>query len=290
MKSICVIGGSGFLGSHVADALSIAGHEVQILDKVHSKWIKSNQKMIVGDISDLQTLDEATSNMYAVYNFAGLSDLNLAMDHPIETIQENILGNANILEACRKNQVKRFFYASTVYANAREGSFYRCSKKAAEEYIEEYKERFGLDYTILRFGSLYGSRSGDSNGLYRIVKSAIQTGRLSYQGSMDSLREYIHVEDAAQACIAALDEEFLNKTIILTGQEAMKVLDLLEMIREIIAIDEPIQFSDEPQIGHYVRTPYSEKRRTGLKYIPTVHIDLGQGLLELIDEIREELK
>lgn len=289
MKSICVIGGSGFLGSHVADALSSAGHNVRILDKVHSRWLKSNQEMMVGDISSVETLDKATVNMHAVYNFAGLSDLNSAMNQPIQTIEANILGNANILEACKNNGVKRFFYASTVYANGREGGFYRCSKKAAEEYVEEYKEIFGLDYTILRFGSLYGSRSSSSNGLYRIIKSAILTGKLTYQGSKDSLREYIHVEDAARACVEALSDEFLNKTIILTGQEAMKVLDLLEMIREIIEIDEPVHFSDEPQIGHYTRTPYSEKRRTGLKYIPNVHIDLGQGLVELINEIREDL-
>jgi len=245
--------------------------------------------MMVGDISSVETLDKATVNMHAVYNFAGLSDLNSAMNQPIQTIEANILGNANILEACKNNGVKRFFYASTVYANGREGGFYRCSKKAAEEYVEEYKEIFGLDYTILRFGSLYGSRSSSSNGLYRIIKSAILTGKLTYQGSKDSLREYIHVEDAARACVEALSDEFLNKTIILTGQEAMKVLDLLEMIREIIEIDEPVHFSDEPQIGHYTRTPYSEKRRTGLKYIPNVHIDLGQGLVELINEIREDL-
>lgn len=288
MKRVCVIGGSGFLGSHVADALSIAGHQVCIFDQSASAWLRDDQKMIIGDLMDLAGLEAAIKGSDVVFNFAALADLNLALTKPIETVRINVLGNANVLEACRQHGVKRFVYASTVYVYSREGGFYRCSKQAAEHYVEEYQRVYGLDYTILRYGSLYGPRADNSNGLYRIVKNALETGVLRYEGSPDALREYIHVEDAARASVVALGEDFCNQSVVLTGQEPMRVLDLLEMLAEILNLSNAVEFTLSEQPGHYVRTPYAYQPKLGRKYMPPMHVDLGQGLLELIENVRNK--
>jgi UDP-glucose 4-epimerase len=285
--NVVIFGGSGFLGSHVADQLSISGHKVTIFDKVASPWLRPDQKMVVGNLFDSEAVAGVVSGSDAVYNFAALADLNQALDKPIETVQINVLGNAHVLEACRLHGVQRFVYASTVYVYSREGGFYRCSKQAAEHYVEEYQRVFGLDYTILRYGSLYGPRSDHSNGLYRIVKNALVNGVLRYEGSPDSLREYIHVEDAASASVAALGEDFVNQSVVLTGQEPMRVLDLLEMLAEILGLSNAIELVAGEQPGHYVRTPYAYQPKLGRKYISPMHVDLGQGLLELIDSVRK---
>lgn len=286
---VLVFGGSGFLGSHVADALSDAGHEVTIFDLIKSPWIRINQKFITGDLLDEKTVFNIVQGFDIVYNFAALADLNQALDKPIDSIRINVLGNAYILEACRIHKVKRFIYASTVYVFSREGGFYRCSKQASESYIEEYQNCFGLDYTILRYGSLYGPRSDESNGLFRIVKSALQTGRITYEGSVDSLREYIHVEDAARASVVAMGDEFKNQSVVLTGQEPMRVIDLLKMLAEILGNPNSVEFLEGEMVGHYVRTPYAYQPKLGRKYIPPMHVDLGQGLLQLIGEIKTSI-
>jgi UDP-glucose 4-epimerase len=286
---VLVFGGSGFLGSHVADALSDAGHEVTIFDLIKSPWIRINQKFITGDLLDEKTVFNIVQGFDIVYNFAALADLNQALDKPIDSIRINVLGNAYILEACRFHKVKRFIYASTVYVFSREGGFYRSSKQASESYIEEYQNCFGLDYTILRYGSLYGPRSDESNGLYRIVKSALQTGRITYEGSVDSLREYIHVEDAARASVVAMGDEFKNQSVVLTGQEPMRVIDLLKMLAEILGNPNSVEFLEGEMVGHYVRTPYAYQPKLGRKYIPPMHVDLGQGLLQLIGEIKTSI-
>ncbi len=290
MKKAAVIGGSGFIGSHVGDKLCEAGFEVFIFDKVESHWLRQEQKMFVGDLMDQEALSEVIAGCDVVYNFAAIADLDDALAKPVETIKVNILGNALTLEACRNAGVQRYIYASTVYVYSRAGGFYRCSKQAAEHYVEEYQRTYGLDYTILRYGSLYGPRSDERNGLWRIVKHALDSGKIRYEGSPDAIREYIHVEDAARASVTALGEDFRNQHVVLTGHEPMRVYDLLKMLAEILGKPDSVEFSESDYEGHYVRTPYAFQPTPGRKYVPPLHVDLGQGLLQLIDEVQKDTK
>ena len=286
IKKAVVVGGSGFIGSHVADSLTCKGYQVSVYDRSESQWLRKEQDMVIGDVRDVDKLKHAIADVDVVYNFAALSDLNQATEEPIETININILGNLNIREACRLHNVSRFMYASTVYVNSREGGFYRCSKQASEAYIEEYRKKYGLDYTILRYGSLYGPRSDSTNGLYRVVQSALKNGIVSYKGDVDAMREYIHVDDAARASVDALGDEFKNESVVLTGQEPMRVIDMLKMLAEILGYPtESVEFIEGKYAGHYVRTPYAYQPKIGRKYIPPMHVDLGQGLLQIVNEL-----
>jgi len=284
-----VFGGSGFLGSHVADQLTSQGFQVRLFDCMPSKWLQEQQVMILGDILDVESVNNAVKGSDFVYNFAAVADLNDAIDQPLKTLKVNALGNANILEACKKFLVKRFLYASTVYVNSREGSFYRISKQTSEQMVEEYRARYGLDYTIIRYGSIYGPRSDDHNGLYRIVRDALRNGVVRYEGHPESLREYIHVDDVARASVAALGEDFKNQHVVLTGHESMRVLDMLKMLSEILDFGDEVEFVEASYKGHYVRTPYAYQPSLGRKYIPPMHVDLGQGLVQLIEEVSQSL-
>ena len=286
IKKAVVVGGSGFIGSHVADHLTYAGYQVVVYDNTHSKYLQKEQKMVVGDVQDRDKLDQTVAGAEVVYNFAALADLNQALEEPIKTVNINIIGNLNVMDACHAHGIKRFIYASTVYVHSREGGFYRCSKQASESYVEEYQKIYGLDYTILRYGSLYGPRADETNGLYRIVKSAIENNIVKYEGDIDAMREYIHVDDAARASIDVINDEFRNESVVLTGQEPMKVVDMLKMLAEILGFPiDSVEFVEHKYAGHYVRTPYSYQPKLGRKYIPPLHVDLGQGLLEVIDGI-----
>mgnify|MGYP005673815677 CR=1 FL=1 len=136
ISKVVVVGGSGFIGSHVADYLSDAGYQVTIYDKTKSEWLRNNQEIVIGDVQDSEKLNQTIAGAEVVYNFAALADLNQALEQPLKTVNINILGNLNVLEACHAHGVKRFIYASTVYVHSREGGFYRCSKQASEAYIE----------------------------------------------------------------------------------------------------------------------------------------------------------
>ena len=166
--------------------------------------------MIVGDIMNLEEVTKAIQGASVVYNFAAIADIDEANEKPLATAEVNILGNMNVLEASRLSGVRRFIFASSVYVYSESGSFYRASKQAAERFIETYQDRYGLDYTILRYGSLYGRRTDDRNGIYRMLHEAIEQRSITYKGSGEAIREYIHVEDAARMSVQAVSYTHLT--------------------------------------------------------------------------------
>lgn len=286
---ITVFGGAGFLGSHVCDKLSDAGHEVAIFDRTESKWLRNDQQMIIGDILDEEMVLGAVRGAQTVFNFAGLADIGEAAARPLDTVRYNVLGNTILLEACRQCRVDRYVFASSVYVYSRSGSFYRCSKQACELYIEGYGENFGLDYSILRYGSLYGPRADDRNAIFRFVREALTENRITYYGSPDALREYTHVEDAARASVEILNPEYANEHIVLTGQQPMTVANVLKMIAEMLGREVAFVFERDPRHVHYEITPYSFSPKLGKKFMPTLHVDLGQGILRTIEEMHGRL-
>ena len=290
MKKAIVFGGTGFLGSHVADELSNRGYNVTIFDIKPSQYIVSNQEMVIGNILDLNDVMEAVKGMDYVYNFAGLADIDDAKDNPIKTAQLNIMGNINILEASRLHKVKRFVFASSAYVFSNSGGFYKASKQSSEKFIEEYQKRYDLKFTILRYGSLYGRRSDYRNGIHRLIKGALDDHKITYKGSGEELREYIHVEDAARLSVDILDEKYSNRHLMLTGIEKMRVSDLMYMIKEILGGNVDLEFSKERFTAHYKVTPYSYTPTIGHKLVSTDHVDIGQGILDVIAELNENME
>jgi UDP-glucose 4-epimerase len=289
MKAI-VFGGSGFVGSHVADALTAAGHAVTIFDQRPSRYLQAQQKFVHGDILDTDAVRNAMKGQEVVYNFAGLADLNEALARPADTVRMNILGCVNLLEAAQAEKVRRFVFASSIYVYSESGGFYRASKQACELYVEEYQRRRGLDYTILRFGTLYGRRADDTNSVHRYLRQALVDRKISASGTGDEVREYIHVMDAARISVEILDEEFRNQNVIITGHHPMKYGDFLAMIRELVGKDVKIDYvppSPENAFAHYTLTPYTFHPKIGKKLVTRSYLDMGQGLLDCLEEIHQ---
>jgi len=282
---ILVTGGSGFIGSHIADKFSEKGHKVIIFDKQNSKWINKKQKIIIGDLSDEKVLLKATKEVDYVYHCGGMSDLNASLNQPILSAQSNILGTINLLECCVKNKVKKIILASSIYVFSNEGSFYRCSKKAVEDYVNEYSKQKKIKYTILRFGSIYGPRSSMTNGIYKLVYEALKKRKIEEDINNKSIREYIHVKDIANASYEILDKKYDNKCLTLTGSEKIKYQELINIVSEITSIKKTKIKSKSKTIGHYNTTPYSYLPNIGLKYNLRENYDFGAGLLELIEHI-----
>ncbi len=182
-KSAVVFGGSGFLGSYVVEELVERGWWVRIADLNAPHEELKFGDYVFCDLNNKDSLAEVIPvETDVVYNFAGMSDLDEALNQPLLTMELNILGNLHILESCRKQKVRHFVYASSAYACSESGSFYGISKLSSEKIIEEYQNLYGLDYTIIRYGSLYGERAGPHNGVYRLLRQALEKGEIVHRG------------------------------------------------------------------------------------------------------------
>jgi UDP-glucose 4-epimerase len=221
----------------------------------------------------------------AVYHLAAVADIDEALGTPRKTVEVNVLGTVNMLEAAREAKAGRFVFASSIYVYSNEGSFYRTTKRACEQLIEDFRECFDLPFTVLRFGSLYGPRADNTNGVYRLLTQALTERRVDYYGTGEEVREYIHVLDAAAMAVDILAPEFTNQFIHLTGRERMTSRDMLSMIREMLGGNIALGFQATAQPGHYVQTPYNYTPKIGRRLIRSTYIDLGLGLLDCLQEL-----
>lgn len=241
--------------------------------------------MVIGNILDIESVSNVLKDTDIVYNFAGIADIDEARDRPLDTVKINILGNAIILEGCRKNEVKRFVFASSLYVYSQAGSFYRSSKQACELIIENYHESYKIPYTIMRYGSLYGPRFDEKNWIHQILKQAIIEGKITRQGDGNEIREYIHVSDAARSSVDILSKEYENSYVIISGQQTMRVKDLMIMIKEIMGNRIDLEFLPATSSLHYEITPYSFNPKISKRIVGNYYLDIGQGILECLSDI-----
>lgn len=285
MKKVLVFGGVGFLGYYLVNELLRRGYEVSIADISENREI-DNINYYTCDISDRKNIRDVFSKekFNFVYNLAGFANIDKAISDPLKTMNLNVISNMYIIEECLKHGVEKFIYASSAYAVSDKGSFYGISKLASEKIIEEYHTKYGLNFVILRYGSVYAEKDYDNNYIYNLVKEALKTGQINHKGDGNEIREYIHAADAGRLSVDVIeDSKFDEQHVILTGNERMKRMELFEMIKEILKNDLVINCSDSGEYGnHYKFTPYSFAPTASKKYIANPHIDMGQGLLECI--------
>lgn len=287
-KEVVVFGGSGFLGSHVADALDDIGYLVTVYDSRPSPYLRPSQKMVIGNILDQEKVAKTIKGNDIVYNFAGIADIDEAISRPLECLKVNVLGNAIILDGAAKAGIKRFVFASSLYVYSKAGSFYRSSKQACELLIENYNEIYGLPYTILRYGSLYGSRANKNNFLHKIITQAFTENKITREGDGEEIREYMHILDAAKCSIEILAPEFKNQYVMIAGHTQMKMKDVLLMIREILGNKVAIEYRPAKDNAHYEITPYAFAPELAKRIVNRTYIDFGQGLLKYIQQIYQE--
>jgi UDP-glucose 4-epimerase len=295
MKAL-VTGGSGFLGKYLVRELLKMQYDTVVYDIAIPSEFQSNAngssklECIKGDILDFESLSEAMCDCDVVFHTAAVADLDKTRSLPRQTMEVNVLGTANCLEAARNSDVKRFLFASSVYTAGKWGSFYRVSKQTGESLCKTFYEEFGLSYTILRYGSLYGRDANHWNFIYGVCKSLLTTGEFTYISSKDSVREYIHIFDAARETVRiAGDTDFSNKAVLITGHQRMKIEEFFTMLTEIIGKDVRINYTPAEQHKHYVITPYSFEADVPIRVNMSQYVEISEGILDCLQQVQNDI-
>jgi UDP-glucose 4-epimerase len=295
MKAL-VTGGSGFLGRYLIKELVRRGIETVNYDKTFPPSLSTDVlpdtlTCVQGDIRDLEKLTEVMDGCDLVFHTAAMANLDETRGKPVQTMEVNVIGTVNCLEAARSTGVKRFLFASSVYASGKWGSFYRVSKQAGESLCKTFYQEYSLPYTILRYGSLYGGEANHWNFMYNVCIALLQKGEFHYPGSKDAVREYIHIIDAARETVnISMDEAYAQRIAMITGHQRLKVGELFDMIEEILGKKITVTYSHSAERRHYIRTPYSFDYDVPLRVNLSHYVDINEGILDCIHEVNKNLQ
>ncbi|WP_292426081.1 NAD(P)-dependent oxidoreductase [Methanoregula sp.] len=288
-----VTGGSGFVGHHLVKELTKNNIETVVYDLSRSPGEGTHNPLctfIQGDVLDCEKLTEAMNGCDYVFHTAAIADVDQARKIPRKTMEVNVIGTTNCLEAAKENKVKRFLFASTVYVSGNRGSFYRLSKQTCESLCKTYHEEFGLEFTTIRYGSLYGREPNHWNFIYGVCKSLLTTGEFTYSSSPDAVREYIHINDAARETVRiAGDPQLANKAVLITGHQRMKMSEFFDMVTEILGGNVRIHYAAADNNPHYVITPYSFNIDVPVRVNLSTYVDISEGILDCLKEVQKEL-
>jgi UDP-glucose 4-epimerase len=247
---VAVIGGGGFIGSHVVDHLVAAGHRVRVIDP-DPRWHNPAARYHELDLFDEAGLAAALAGCRAVFHLAGASDVNQVAADPVAAVRLNVEGTARVLECARQQACERVLLASTVWVYgatagdgertedatvdlARAGHVYVSTKLAAELLVHSYREMYGQHYTILRYGIPYGPRMRDVLVVARFVRAALAGEPITIAGTGEQQRNYVYVGDLADAHVRALSAAAADQVLALEGGTSVSVREIADTVRELI--------------------------------------------------------
>jgi UDP-glucose 4-epimerase len=279
---ICVTGGAGFIGSHVADALLAAGHRVIILDD-----LSSGRKENVPDGAELHVVDirsreaaelVADEGAEVLVHHAAQMDVRRSVADPAFDASVNVVGTLNLLEAGRRAGLRRVVFASTggaIYGEqerypaderhpTRPLSPYGAAKLAVERYLYFYHAEYGFDATCLRYANVYGPRQSPHGeaGVVAIFLDRLLTGREAViNGDGLQTRDYVYVADVVDANLAVLRQSGFHVYNVGTARETT-VVDLFHLLATSIGSSRAPAFGP-PKAGEQRRSCISADRIRG---------------------------
>lgn len=222
---VLVTGGAGFIGSHIADALVLEGHDVFVVDNLSSgkrEQVPAKATFIEGDVRRLDALP-LPSQIDVIFHLAAQIDVRHSVEQPAADADINVLGTLQVLELAKKTGAKVVFSSTggAIYGSVRSyptperiaprpSSPYGLAKFCAERYIQLYHELFQVPYVILRYGNVYGPRQGGSKetGVIAIFCQKALTGEpLTVFGNGKQTRDFVYVGDVVRANLAAMKLE-----------------------------------------------------------------------------------
>jgi UDP-glucose 4-epimerase len=305
---VLVIGGAGFIGSHVVDELTREDVKEIIIYDNFCRGTRENLREAMtdprvriyevgGDICQTDILDSAMKGMDSVFHLAALWLLQ-CYDYPRAAFDVNIRGTFNVLEACVKHQVKRLVYSSSasVYGDALEipmtedhpfnnKTFYGATKVAGEQMCRAFHHRYGLNYVGLRYMNVYGPRQ-DYKGAYiavimKILDRLEQGLSPIVYGDGSQAYDFIYVSDCASANLCAAKAETLDTFYNVGRGTQTTIRELAELILEITGSNLRIEY--EPAGTTFVKNrigcPKKAEAEIGFK----AQVDLRTGLKQLIE-------
>lgn len=275
---VLVTGGAGFIGSHLVERLVQLNHTVVVLDNLLRgnklpKEVQDKIDMHVGDVRDADLVSRCMQGVDLVYHFAAVLGVDVVADHPVETMDVEVIGTRNIIQSAHQHKVKQVFYASTsgIYSHSAivktalsedvlvdPRTSYAMAKRYNEIYLASHFEETGLNTIALRFFNVYGERQDNRMVIPRFIEQAMANESITVFGNGQQTRDFTYIEDVIEACIKLQEVEGFHIVNIANEQE-WTIKELAEMIIELWDTNSTLTYLDAPK----KRYDYEVERRIG---------------------------
>jgi len=256
MEACLVLGGNGFIGSHLAEGLVNAGYDVTILDNFkrgtkNLDAIIDKIEIIKGDFWNEDDVCDALKDIDFLFHYISTTTPATATKNPIYDIESNIIGSVKLFQNAVLNNVKKIIFPSsggTIYGNStgvpmKETDLlnpinpYAISKLTIEKYLYYFNQAHGMDYTILRYSNPYGERQNPSGkqGVIPIFLNKIKHGEqpvIYGDGSM--IRDYIYVKDVIDATLAILKKKTNAKVFNVGSGYGVSLNELIDVMSDVV--------------------------------------------------------
>lgn len=307
--TILVTGGAGFIGSHLVERLLTEGHRVICLDNFdpfydpalkHRNLAQalrdSRFRLVAGDLRDEGLIGKLfqEEKIEFVAHLAARAGVRPSVQDPALYADVNICGTIRLLEACRKNGVRRFVFASSssVYGNNSRVPFseedpvnspispYAATKKAGELLGHTYHHLYGLDVACLRYFTVYGPRQRPEMAIHHFARSIHEGRKISIFGDGNSLRDYTYIDDAIEGTLGALSREHGYEIYNIGESQTIRLSELIQALEGRIGKKALVEHLPE-QPGD-VKHTYADirKAREHLGYSPKT--DIREGLARFV--------
>jgi UDP-glucose 4-epimerase len=302
MAKVVVTGGSGFIGSHVVDALVDAKHEVTVVDH-RTRPHRDDVGYEDIDLMEMSSVLSATRGAEHIFHLAAVSNVNYAHKYPVYSTALNVMGTAHVLEAARINGAKRVHLASTVWVyngapNGKAadetvpfyldgaGHIYTSSKMACEMLCHNYWQLYKVPFTVLRYGIPYGPRMREELLIPIFLKKALTGQPLTVAGKGQQFRKFVYVQDMARAHVLAMQESAANQTYNLEGRRQVTIIEVAEGIKKLVGDHVKIEFVPERPGDFGGKEVSAEKAKRELNWKPTVEFE--DGLKATVEWFRDK--
>jgi UDP-glucose 4-epimerase len=243
---VLVIGGTGFIGSHLVDALAKTNHNVFVIGRHQSKYENGNVRYIYEDYNDSASLNEILKSIDIVYHLVSTTVPTTANSNPKFDIESNLVNTVIFLEKLEFLNIKKIIYISsggTVYGNAKNqpinenyplnpSGSYGIVKLAIENYVKYFSFKFNIPFLIIRPSNPYGPRqnySGEQGVISSFLFNLINNNDLNVWGDGSNIRDYIYISDLIDFII----ESSLSKKAGVYNVGFGKGFSVIDIINEI---------------------------------------------------------
>ncbi len=288
--NVAVTGGSGFIGSHVVDKLVEAGHAVRVLDGTQPHRADVSWQPV--DITRLSQVIGALQGCDAVFHLAAMANVNDIARMPAESVDLNVMGTAAILEAARMSGKMHVVLASTVWVyeatDLQEvdeatplrpdsvSHLYMAEKIASEMLAVSYGKLYGFPVTVLRYGIPYGPRMREELVMPIFIKKAVKGEPLTVAGDGLQYRNFIYVEDLADAHVRVLDRHATG-IFNLEGPREVAIIELAEAVNRSVPTSVGIVRTDARGGDYKGRVVSRQRAKDVLDWEPRTDFDAGFG-------------